>query len=114
MAARSRPAYWRSSLLLEFGRRVRELRKCQGLSQEELGHLAGRHWTFVSQAERGERNVTIITLRALAVALEVDPGVLVTRDEKTVRAAVETATRRPKTRTRTKGRVRSAAHHGLA
>ncbi len=55
-----------------FGRRLRELRRAHGLSQEELAFRAGLHRTYVSSAERGERNVSIVNLEKLANALSVE------------------------------------------
>lgn len=60
----------------EFGRRLRELRLKQGLSQERLGELAGLDRTYVSSAEAGRRNVSLKTICKLAEALGVDPGSL--------------------------------------
>jgi transcriptional regulator with XRE-family HTH domain len=54
-----------------FGRRLRELRQARGLSQEELAFRAGLHRTYVSSAERGERNVSLVNLERLANALGV-------------------------------------------
>lgn len=64
-----------------FGRRVRAFRLSRGLSQIQLGHLAERHFTFVSEIEGG-KNATLATLFRLARALGVDPGVLITDDER--------------------------------
>jgi transcriptional regulator with XRE-family HTH domain len=50
---------------------VRRLRKAKGLSQEELAHVCGYHRTYVGMIERGERNISIATLDALAGALGV-------------------------------------------
>ena len=55
-----------------FGRRLRELRRERGLSQEELAFRAGLHRTYVSSVERGERNVALINIERLARALEID------------------------------------------
>jgi transcriptional regulator with XRE-family HTH domain len=52
-----------------FGAKLRELRTKQGISQEDLGAIAGLHRTFISMVERGERNVTIATVEKLAKAL---------------------------------------------
>ena len=45
---------------MAFGRRVRELRKVRGFSQEELAHRADIHWTYLGGIERGERNPALI------------------------------------------------------
>jgi transcriptional regulator with XRE-family HTH domain len=58
---------------------VRRLRKARDLSQEELAEVCGYHRTYVGGIERGERNITIATLEALAGALGVDPQQLLTR-----------------------------------
>lgn len=67
----------KDDLLREFGARVRERRKERGLSQEELAHKSGMHRTYVSSVERGERNIALVNIVALAAALRVDAGDLV-------------------------------------
>ncbi|WP_035200970.1 helix-turn-helix domain-containing protein [Agrobacterium tumefaciens] len=57
--------------LVEFGERVRALRKSRGLSQEQLAHACGLDRTYVGGIERGERNITIIKIRLIASALNV-------------------------------------------
>jgi transcriptional regulator with XRE-family HTH domain len=54
-----------------FGRRVRELRTRLRISQEELAHRAGLHYTYVGGIERGERNPGLVNVGALAAALGV-------------------------------------------
>lgn len=56
-------------LLLKFGVRVREIRVNKGLSQERLASLAGVHRTYVGMVERGEKNVTLVTISKFAHAL---------------------------------------------
>lgn len=51
------------------GRRLRS-----GLSQEELADKCGYHRTYIGSIERGERNITLSTLEAVAAALECDPA----------------------------------------
>lgn len=65
-----------SSVLTEFGRRVRARRKEMGVSQEALGHVAGLDRTYIGGIERGERNISLANVVRLAHALEVDPGSL--------------------------------------
>lgn len=47
------------------------------MTQEELAHAAGLHWTYVGQIERGERNATIKNVLKLARGLDVDAAQLV-------------------------------------
>ncbi len=55
-----------------FGHRLRELRQARGISQEELAFRAGLHRTYVSSAERGQRNVSLVNLEKLSEALELE------------------------------------------
>ena len=48
---------------------VRNRRKKLELSQEELAERSGLHRTYVGAIERGERNITIISLEKVALAL---------------------------------------------
>jgi len=68
-------------LLLQLGRRIRTIRKAQGLSQEELADKAGLDRTYVGGIERGERNVSVLNLAKIGVALQVDLSLLFTDDE---------------------------------
>jgi transcriptional regulator with XRE-family HTH domain len=52
---------------------VRKARKASGLSQEELALEAGLDRTYISQVERGLRNVTIVVLARIARALKTTP-----------------------------------------
>ena len=54
-----------------FGRRVRALREERALSQERLAELADMHRTYLSSLERGQRNVGLDNILALARALGV-------------------------------------------
>lgn len=52
---------------------VRALRQARGLTQAELAELAGVNQATVSKAERGEMNITMDKIVALAAALNVEP-----------------------------------------
>jgi transcriptional regulator with XRE-family HTH domain len=69
--ARKKQAETLPDPLKALGDRIRALRIHRGLSQEQLGHLAERHWTFVSAIERGGKNPTLLTILDVARALRV-------------------------------------------
>jgi len=52
------------------GRRIAiERRKC-GLSQEQLAELVGVHRTYIGTVERGEKNISLMTVRKFTLALK--------------------------------------------
>jgi transcriptional regulator with XRE-family HTH domain len=59
-----------------FGNHLRELRLARKLTQEELADLAGMHFTYIGQIERGKRNPSLINLEKIAKALKVNAGTL--------------------------------------
>ena len=60
----------------DFGRRVRQARVAKGLSQEELAHRSTLNRSYLGGVERGERNVSLLNIHKLAVALGIEPGKL--------------------------------------
>ena len=51
------------------GKRIRQLRERQRLSQEDLAAASHLHRTYVGSVERGERNVALRNIQAIANAL---------------------------------------------
>ena len=60
-----------ADVFIRFGKRLRQVRLRKGISQEKLAELAGLHRTYVSSVERGERNISILNIEKLALALKV-------------------------------------------
>ena len=49
---------------------VRQRRRELGISQEELAERAGLHRTYIGDIERGLRNVSLVNIAKIAVALD--------------------------------------------
>jgi transcriptional regulator with XRE-family HTH domain len=56
------------------GRRVRDRRQHLSLSQEAMAERCGVHRTYYSAIERGERNVTVLTLLRISQGIGTDVG----------------------------------------
>lgn len=59
----------RERRLKAFGKRLAELRKAAGLTQERLAEKSALHPNYIGDLERGHRNPTLMTLHALAKGL---------------------------------------------
>lgn len=55
-----------------FGRRVRALRLRANISQEALAEKCELHRTYIGGIERGERNVGLVNIERIAIALGVE------------------------------------------
>jgi transcriptional regulator with XRE-family HTH domain len=66
----------KEKILIAFGNKVRQLRKEKGLSQEELSFKADLHRTYIGMIERAEKNITLINIEKVALALDVHPSEL--------------------------------------
>lgn len=60
------------SQLDSFGERVRELRQQKGLSQNSLAARAGLDRTYLSEIERGRKNLSLVKIVKIAAALDVE------------------------------------------
>ncbi len=58
-------------ILEKLDERIREQRALKKYSQQELAFWSGIHRAYIGSIERGEENVTMLTLEKLAKALEV-------------------------------------------
>lgn len=67
--------------LLALGRAVRTLRLARGLTQEGLAEAAGLHPRYLSDVERGRRNIGFVNLERLATGLAVDLSTLIAEFE---------------------------------
>ena len=53
------------------GKRVKELRNKLGISQEELADIAELDRTYITSVECGRRNISIVNIEKLAIALNI-------------------------------------------
>ena len=63
-------------LRAKLGANIRKLRSERHYSQEQLAGLAGMNPKYLSEVERGERNLSVELLVALAIVLEISPAEL--------------------------------------
>lgn len=57
------------SLRNKFGKKIRELRRHKGWSQEDFADKAGLHRTYIGSVERGDQNVSIDNIEKIAKTL---------------------------------------------
>ena len=60
----------------KLGKRIVELRKKKGFSQEEFAHECGFHRSYMGAVERGEKNITLVTVSRVVKALKISFGEL--------------------------------------
>lgn len=60
--------------LTAFGAHLRACRRAAGMTQEDLAYASDLHWTYISQIERGMRNLTYKSILMLAHGLGTTPG----------------------------------------
>ena len=67
--------YWMSNRhpnLIKIGKKIREMRKLKGFSQEDFAWQAGLGRTYYGRVERGEQNISIQNLIQIAITLQVE------------------------------------------
>ncbi len=57
--------------MIAFGKRVREVRKDKGISQESLAEMAGIDRSYMGNIERGEKNITLKKAYEICDALDI-------------------------------------------
>lgn len=67
--AKISPTYAGNPNLVEIGKRIRAIRKSQGLSQEQLANDASLDRSYMGGIERGEHNFNVMTLIKIAKTL---------------------------------------------
>lgn len=63
--------------IIEFGKKIREVRLKKKLSQGDVARVLGVHRTYISGLERGMRNPSLLTIKKVANALGVQPRDLI-------------------------------------
>jgi transcriptional regulator with XRE-family HTH domain len=67
----------KTQVQMEFGKRLKAKRQEMGLTQEQLAEKASLTYSYLGSIERGERNVSLGNIVALAQALMVSPKDLI-------------------------------------
>lgn len=63
-------------ILKAVGNNIREYRQIRGFTQEELAFKSDLHRTYIGAVERGEKNITVLSLSKISAALEVETSKL--------------------------------------
>lgn len=66
----------KNPLLRRFGQAVRAERDRRGISQEQLALQAEINRSYMGSVERGEANISLLTIHKLATVLKVKPSAL--------------------------------------
>ncbi|MED5247677.1 helix-turn-helix domain-containing protein [Priestia sp. LL-8] len=59
------------NIKLKFGLTIKNYRLLKGISQEKLAEKVGLHRTYISEVERGERNISLVNIQKIAEGLDV-------------------------------------------
>lgn len=63
----------KSEFLLQFGKRVGEIKKQKGLSYRKIAENCDLDASFISKIEKGTENVTLETILNLSYGLKIQP-----------------------------------------
>jgi transcriptional regulator with XRE-family HTH domain len=63
-------------LLTRFGKHIKSLREQKGLSLRELSYACNIDNSKISKIEKGQINITVLTVLELAAGLEIPPAEL--------------------------------------
>ncbi len=63
-------------ILVQFGKKVREERRKQRLSQEQPAEKASLHRTYIRMIERAEKNITLENINKICKALNLNISAL--------------------------------------
>ncbi len=61
-----------ADLKKQIGEQVRTIRKLKGLTQESLADRSGVSFSYISDVERGTRNISLVSLEKIMHALEIN------------------------------------------
>lgn len=64
------------TILRQLGKRIKYLRDAKKMSQLDLELVSGVNRNYISDLENGRRNVSILVLEKIAIALDVDLSTL--------------------------------------
>ena len=59
-----------TNIKTQFGLTVKKIRTERNISQEKLAEMTGLHRTYISEVERGNRNLSLINIEKLSIALD--------------------------------------------
>lgn len=65
-----------SDILKLVGEKIRLIRKEKGLTQEDLAEMADLQHSYIGGVERGERNISLLTLEKITNGLDVSPSLV--------------------------------------
>lgn len=65
--------------IIQFGKKLREVRLKKKLSQGDVAKILGVHRSYISGLERGARNPSLLTVQKVAKALGVTADKLISK-----------------------------------